>query len=80
MKREKKIYYDTSLHNGTSNREDNCLHSCSGLIVHESGTDYGQRLLAITIPRDACNSCLEQGYKLYNEANMKKFLPSLFTR
>lgn len=73
VKREKKIYYDTSSILEHQTERITVCHSCSGLIVHESGTDYGQRLLAITIPRDACNSCLEQGYKLYNEADMGSF-------
>ena len=40
---------------------------CSGLNHIISKSDSGFKIKAITIPRDACKSCVDEGYKEYKK-------------
>lgn len=65
VKRRRNIYYDTD-----NIMEDQTQHfkrcgKCSGYNWIKSKSDSGYYILAITIPRDACPTCSEEAYKLY---------------
>lgn len=63
--RNRRIYYDTD---GILEQQKEIIHNCShcsGLVVIDSKNDQGIRILAITIPRDACKKCADEGYKLF---------------
>lgn len=59
------IYYDTDgiLENQVQNFK--ICNKCSGLNTIKSRNDKGYNIFAITIPRDACSQCVDEGYKIY---------------
>lgn len=61
----KQIFYDTDgiLENQTQNFTR--CNKCSGVNWINSKSDSGYRVIAITIPRDGCSSCLNKGYSMY---------------
>ncbi|MDK2917489.1 MAG: hypothetical protein PWQ37_222 [Candidatus Petromonas sp.] len=67
--RNKNIYYDTDGIMENQREKIKVCSECSGLIVIESSSNIGQDLLAITIPRDGCNKCIDEGYNLYKKTN-----------
>lgn len=69
VKKPKQIYYDTDgiLENQVQNFKR--CKECSGLNWIDSRSDKGDKILAITIPRDACKTCVDEGYRKYKEDN-----------
>lgn len=65
VERSRQIYYDTDgiLENQT--QIFTICKKCSGVNTIESRSDMGHSIFAITIPRDACSNCVNEGYKLY---------------
>lgn len=65
VKKAKRIYYDTD---GITDSEvqhfKRCDH-CSGVNWIDSNSDNAHHVLAITLPRDACNQCSDEGYDMY---------------
>lgn len=68
IKKHKSIYYDTD---GIMDHEIQHFKKCkicSGLNWIDSKTDHGQHVLGITIPRDGCETCVEEGYQMHKNA------------
>jgi len=61
------IYYDTDGISETQTQYFTVCHKCSGVNTIKSRNDRRESLFAITIPRDACTTCIDQGYKLYKD-------------
>src|SRR5690625_5214743 len=61
------IYYDTDGISETQTQYFTVCHKCSGVSTIKSRNDRRESLFAITIPRDACTTCIDQGYKLYKD-------------
>lgn len=75
--RKKNIYYDTDYIEEDQIEKVRFCSGCSGYIVIESKANRGfgeaGRLLAISIPIDACHNCQTEAYTLYEEGiNDKK--------
>ncbi|ADL07615.1 histone deacetylase family protein [Thermosediminibacter oceani] len=67
--RKKRIYYDTI---GVLEKQIETIRvcsACSGLITIKSECDLGYSILAVTIPRDACPRCIDEGYRAYRTAD-----------
>ncbi len=73
IKETKRIYYDTSniLEHQTRTYKK-CL-KCSGVLKIKSNNDKDKKILAVSIPLDACLECQKEGYELYNNVNEKDF-------
>ncbi|RKD29511.1 histone deacetylase family protein [Thermohalobacter berrensis] len=71
--RNKRIYYDTDGIMENQEEKIKVCSSCSGLIIIKSKSDRGDKLLAIIIPRDGCDSCINKGYELYKTTQKGKF-------
>ena len=71
MERSRRIYYDTDGIMETQTQRFMLCPRCSGVNIINSGSDRGHHILAITIPRDGCASCVDAGYKLYKDAPLK---------
>ncbi len=71
--RSRNIYYDTD--NIAESQEETLrvCKKCSGAIRIESSSNRGKRILAVHIPRKACNDCMDQGYQWYQAAGRKDF-------
>lgn len=71
VEKSKQIYYDTD-----GIMDDQVQHfkrcsRCSGLNFINSNSDNGYRVLAITIPRDACSNCIDEAYNMYKNSSIK---------
>ncbi len=73
VEKPKQIYYDTDgiMENQVQNFK--ICKRCSGINTINSRSDTGYRILGITIPRDACSNCIDEGYSLYEKTSKKKF-------
>jgi len=71
--RQRQIYYDTDgiLENQTQTFK--VCSKCSGVNMIKSNSDRGMPIFAVTIPRDACSSCVDEGYKIYKDVDMQKY-------
>ncbi|HHY60729.1 MAG TPA: histone deacetylase [Clostridia bacterium] len=65
--RNRRIYYDTDGIVEIQRERFKICQRCTGLNVIDSRSDWGNHILAITIPRGACGECLDEGYKLYRQ-------------
>ncbi|MDD4090569.1 MAG: hypothetical protein PHY22_02530, partial [Acholeplasmataceae bacterium] len=65
---EKNIYYDTSnIYEKQTITYKKCDY-CSGLIKITSKNNRNDKILAITIPLDACRECEKEGENLYHNS------------
>ncbi len=71
--KEKQIYYDTDRILEKQTRHFTACPSCSGIESTDSTSSTGYHILAITIPKRACTSCVNLAYHLYKNP------PSTFT-
>lgn len=65
VKKSKQIFYDTDNILEKQIQHFKRCDRCSGLNWINSRSDSGYKILAITIPRDGCSNCLDQGYRMY---------------
>lgn len=65
VQKAKRVYYDTDGIMDTQVQHFKKCSKCSGINWIDSKTDNGYEVLAITIPRDACSSCIDEAYKMY---------------
>lgn len=66
--RRRNVYYDTAgIMESQVQTFKVCAH-CPGVDYVESSNDRGASLLGVTIPRQACTACQEEGYRLYEGA------------
>jgi acetoin utilization deacetylase AcuC-like enzyme len=71
IQRPRHVYYDTDgiMENQVQNFK--VCNRCSGVNTIDSRSDTGYHIFAITIPRDACSNCIDEGYRLYKYASNK---------
>lgn len=69
VKRSRQIYYDTDGILENQVQEFRICKKCSGLGIINSTSDTNYDIFAITIPKDACDTCIDKGYKLYKNSN-----------
>lgn len=67
--RERQIYYDTDGILENQVQRFKVCKKCSGVNTIDSSSDRGYHIFAITIPRDACSKCIDEGYKLYKSTS-----------
>lgn len=74
--RKKQIYYDTDYIEEEQFEKVRLCGSCPGYIIIESRADRGfgetARLLAVSIPFNACQDCQTEAYNFYDEALKNK--------
>ena len=71
--RKRDIFYDTD---GISEvqKEGICVcKECAGALRIDTMSDIGNHVLAIHIPRKACDACRDQGYAWYDSDDAKAF-------
>lgn len=71
--RQRQIYYDTDGIMEHQTQKFKVCSKCSGVNTIKSNSDTGMCIFAITIPRDACSLCVEEGYQIYRNADMQKY-------
>jgi hypothetical protein len=67
--RSRNIYYDTDNISENQKETIRICKDCSGVIKIDSSSNRGVHILAIHIPRKACDHCMELGYEWYDGAN-----------
>ena len=65
VERARQVYYDTDGILDNQVQSFKICNRCSGLNTIKSRSDTGYKVLAITIPRDACPNCIDEGYRRY---------------
>lgn len=65
VEKAKSIYYDTDGIMDDQIQYFKKCSKCSGINWINSRSDNGYRVLAITIPRDGCSNCIDEGYRMY---------------
>lgn len=71
VQEQKQIYYDTDGITENQVRNFKVCNKCSGLDTINSSSNTRYHVFAITIPRDACSDCIDEGYKLYKNTSNK---------
>lgn len=71
--RNRNLYYDTDGIMENQSQKFKVCKRCSGVNTIESKSDTGYQIFAITIPRDACSDCIDEGYKLYKKNKLDKY-------
>ncbi len=70
FERSKQIYYDTDGILDEQVQYFKSCTSCSGNNWIHSQADGGARVLAITLPRDACPKCIDEAHKMYRKPSL----------
>lgn len=71
--RKRNVYYDTDGIMEYQTQRFKVCNKCSGVNMIESTSDRDMPIFAVTIPRDACSSCIDEGYKMYKEADAQNY-------
>jgi len=71
--RERSIYYDTDNILESQRETLRVCPDCSGVLSIDSSTDTGYHILGVHIPRKACKECVDQGFKWYDSADVRRF-------
>ncbi len=67
------VYYDTDGISEEQTQNFKVCKKCSGLNTIKSGSSTGYNIFAITIPRDGCSQCIDEGYKLYKNTPVSNY-------
>ncbi len=71
--RKRNLFYDTDGIQESQSEQIQICPDCAGALRIESSSDRGKHILAIHIPRKACNICKETGYRWYDEIDTGGF-------
>ncbi|UCD77585.1 MAG: histone deacetylase [Desulfobacterales bacterium] len=71
--RTRNIFYDTDRIRESQNEQIRICRACAGALRIESSSDRGFHILAVHIPREACDKCRETGYEWYDRADTGQF-------
>jgi len=73
VERTRRIYYDTDGILERQTQRFRVCSKCSGFNSISSSSDRGIRIYAVTIPRDACPNCIEEGHNSFKNAQEGDF-------
>lgn len=73
VERTRQVYYDTDGILDTQIQNFKVCKKCSGLNTIESSSDSGYNIFAITIPRDGCSNCVDEGHRLYKNTSTSRY-------
>lgn len=68
--KKRQIYYDTDSILENQVQRFKVCKKCSGVNTIDSKSDGGYHIFAITIPKDACSNCIDEGYRLYKNTSI----------
>ena len=71
VEKSKQVYYDTDDITENQVQHFKRCKMCSGVNWINSRSDGGYKILAITIPRDACSSCISEAYGMYENSTTR---------
>ena len=71
--RHREIFYDTDNIFEQQKEKIRICRDCGGSFQIDSKATSGYNILGVHIPVNACQSCIEQGYKFFDQADKAKF-------
>jgi acetoin utilization deacetylase AcuC-like enzyme len=71
--RNRNIFYDTDGIQETQQEKIQICSDCAGALRIDSTSSRGNHILAVHIPRKACNACKALGQQWYDSANISDF-------
>jgi len=71
--RHREIFYDTDNIFEQQKEKIRVCRDCGGCFEIDSTAAPGYHILAVHIPINACKSCIEAGYKFFDQADKNKF-------
>ena len=71
IEQKRHIYYDTDGIMENQAQKFKVCDKCCGVDTIDSSSDTRYHVFAITIPRDACSECIDEGHKLYKNTSGK---------
>ncbi len=71
--RHREVFYDTDNIFERQKEKVRICQDCGGCFEIDSSAGPGHHILAIHIPVNACNACIETGYQLFDQADKNKF-------
>ncbi len=71
--RHREIFYDTDNIFEQQKEKIRICQDCGGSFQIDSKATSGYNILGVHIPVNACQSCIEQGYKFFDQADNTKF-------
>ncbi|THB78822.1 MAG: histone deacetylase [Desulfobacteraceae bacterium] len=71
--RHREIFYDTDNIFERQKERVRVCHDCGGCFEIESHATPGNHILAVHIPLNACDACIEKGYAFYDQADKHGF-------
>ena len=72
-KRSRNIFYDTDGIQETQQEDIQICPDCAGALRIDSSSSRGNHILAVHIPRKACNSCHGLGHQWYDSASLSDY-------
>lgn len=69
VERSRQVYYETDGISDDQVQKFKVCDQCSGVNSIRSKADNGHHVLAVTIPRESCSDCMDEGYKLYKNSS-----------
>ena len=73
QQKTREIYYDTDNLYERQNEKIRVCRDCGGTLEIDSKATPGQHILAIHIPHQACDKCIEAGYDIFDKADTEKY-------
>ena len=71
--RRRSLFYDTDNIQEVQKETIRICNDCSGALQIESSSSRGHKILAIHVPRKACDVCKNQGYAWYEQEDARKY-------
>jgi len=71
--RARGIFYDTDMINERQQETIHICRDCAGALRIDSSSDRGDRILAVHIPRKACDACRQVGHDWYESVERSSF-------
>ncbi|MBW2411987.1 MAG: histone deacetylase, partial [Deltaproteobacteria bacterium] len=72
-RRHRDVYYDTDGIQESQHEQIQVCDTCAGALRIDSTSSRGFHILAVHVPRMACNSCKQTGYDWYESADPDNF-------
>ncbi len=73
FERKRNVFYDTDGITESQYEKIRVCPDCSGALKIDSSSDRGNRVLAVHIPRKACQTCMDLGHRWYESADGNTF-------
>ena len=73
MNRDRNIYYDTDNIHEHQQETIRVCDSCGGALKIDSAARGMKHILAVQIPRKACETCRKLGYQWYDSADTTQY-------